>query len=77
MKIDQNSVNYVPDTCSEDNVSENDEKEATDFTIVPETQDAFPQVEIPKKRYCVLPANFEFMKKIMDVLKFVVLNKAF
>ena len=53
MKIDQNSVNYVPDTCSEDNVSENDEKEATDFTIVPETQDAFPQVEIPKKRYCV------------------------
>ena len=53
MKIDQNSVNYVPDTCSEDNVSENDDKERTDFTIVPETQDAFPQVEIPKKRYCV------------------------
>ena len=46
-KIDQNSVNYVPDTCVMDEVDNLEtcvDTKMADFTIVPETQDAFPGI---------------------------------
>ena len=46
LKIDQNSDNYVPDTCLMEAVSDKrtqNDQEAFDLTIVPETQDDLPQ----------------------------------
>ena len=48
LKVDQNSDSYVPDTCLMEDIGDkevHDSQKAFNLTIVPETQDAFPETE--------------------------------
>ena len=48
LKVDQNSDSYVPDTCLMEDIGDkeiHDSQKDFNLTIVPETQDAFPETE--------------------------------